>query len=1251
MRDNKDFRNYYEIGKSLGEGIWSVFEATKKDTKEKRAIKIMDKNKIKNIFKNKYLEEPNNEFMQPYINCFNKEVENMQKMEGKNQENKNAVKFYEFFDNTDEFAIIMELCDENMIKHLAKKKEAFQIKEVKEIMVQLNKTLKKMNENKIIYGDLKLENILIKYDDKENTKYTVKLKINDGTNTMAQLNKLFNSMAKKYNSNCFVAPELLKSNSNEQNYNYNEQCDLWSIGIIIYVLNFKKYPYRGITEEELLNNIKKAKQKNLLKTGDDDLDDLIRSLLVEDPKKRLTWSQYFNHPFFTKNPKNEYEIGKRIGESGYGFIYEAKHKKTGGKRAIKIFDKNLIREEYLKQYFRNPTEEEMKPFIKDFYNEMHNMKIIEGKNKDNKNAVKLYEYYDTEDEFGIIMELCDNNLFNVLLINKESFDIEIIKDILTQINNSFRIMINNKLVHRELKLENILIKKGDDGKNIYKLKITYNSCLIKNIMSEEVKGNPLYMAPEILKGENYNEKCDLWSLGILLYVLCFKEYPYKGKTSAEILENIKNLGKNNLKKTKDSKLEDLIKKLLEEDPNKRLNWEEYFNHEFFQIRKKTTSAEDIKVKVIYDDFRNFYDNVEYIGKGGYGNVYKAIKKDTQEKRAIKVIDKKGIRNDFMNENFRQISEEEMKIYINKLIDEIKNMKIVEENNNENTVKSYECFDNEDEFCIVMELCDNNLTKIFAARKNPYTLEEIKVLLTQLNNSFKIMHENLLSHRDLKLDNILVKYGNNNKPIWKLTDYGVSKQLASMSKNFSTKTGTLFFMAPEVLKGQKYKEKCDLWSLGIILYVLHFRDYPYRGEKELTIVNQIEKNGQKNFKKSGNDDFDDLIIKLLKADPNERIGWDEYFKHPFLNMAGTTGTVTESYNSDIGKSNEILIKVKVEKSREYKDIYFLENNKKEEIHNKDINESNIEVYINNTKIKYSKCFRPTKEGEYTIKLVFLKQITDCSYIFNNCRNITSIDLSSFDSSKVTHMNYMFSECYNLNEINLNNLNTNNVIDINHMFNKCHELTKIEFPSSFNTQNIIDMSFMFNECQKLSEIIFSKSFITSKVTSMKSIFGKCFKLKNLNISNFNTENVTDMSYMFEQCNNLEKIVLDSSKFKTNKVVNMVRMFSECNSLKEIDLSSFNVENVIHMNYMFNNCRQLTTVDLSKTKINQAANLAHMFDNCSNINTINISNFKLTDGTKIEKMFDNLEKIQKIIVNNNDIIKFKNEFRKFDKKFLSQ
>ena len=88
-----------------------------------------------------------------------------------------------------------------------------------------------------------------------------------------------------------------------------------------------------------------------------------------------------------------------------------------------------------------------------------------------------------------------------------------------------------------------------------------------------------------------------------------------------------------------------------------------------------------------------------------------------------------------------------------------------------------------------------------------------------------MDENKLAHRDLKLENILVKHNSKGKN--KIADYDTSKQLINLSRLHS-RVCTLYFMTPEIIEFENYNEKCDLWSLGIILYDLCFQKYPYRG---------------------------------------------------------------------------------------------------------------------------------------------------------------------------------------------------------------------------------------------------------------------------------------------------------------------------------------------------------------------------------------------------------------------------------------
>jgi surface protein len=128
--------------------------------------------------------------------------------------------------------------------------------------------------------------------------------------------------------------------------------------------------------------------------------------------------------------------------------------------------------------------------------------------------------------------------------------------------------------------------------------------------------------------------------------------------------------------------------------------------------------------------------------------------------------------------------------------------------------------------------------------------------------------------------------------------------------------------------------------------------------------------------------------------------------------------------------------------------------------------------------------------------------------------------------------------------------NNLTNMNYMFSKCSSLENINL-SNFNTQNVIDMYRIFSECSSLKNIDLS-NFNTQNVKDMSNMFDGCSSLENIDLSNFNTQNVTDMSLMFFKCSSLKKINL--SNFNTKNVTDMASMFSDCSSLKSIDLSNY-------------------------------------------------------------------------------------------------
>ena len=91
------------------------------------------------------------------------------------------------------------------------------------------------------------------------------------------------------------------------------------------------------------------------------------------------------------------------------------------------------------------------------------------------------------------------------------------------------------------------------------------------------------------------------------------------------------------------------------------------------------------------------------------------------------------------------------------------------------------------------------------------------------------------------------------------------------------------MAPEILNDEEYSNKCDLWSLGIIIYQLYTKNFPYKGTVESPILKQIEKEWQKvlNIIDEKDKMLKDLLSHLLVRNPEKRYSWEEYFKHPFF----------------------------------------------------------------------------------------------------------------------------------------------------------------------------------------------------------------------------------------------------------------------------------------------------------------------------------------------------------------------------------
>ena len=167
-------------------------------------------------------------------------------------------------------------------------------------------------------------------------------------------------------------------------------------------------------------------------------------------------------------------------------------------------------------------------------------------------------------------------------------------------------------------------------------------------------------------------------------------------------------------------------------------------------------------------------------------------------------------------------------------------------------------------------------------------------------------------------------------------------------------------------------------------------------------------------------------------------------------------------------------------------------------------------------------------------------------------------------------------------------------------------------------------------------------TSEVTNMSCMFRDCENLKSIDVSHFNTENVTDMSRMFYECKNVR--ALDVSKFNTSKVNNMYSMFDDCWRLKSLDVSKFNTSNVASVAYMFDNCNSLETIDVSNFDTRNVTNMKSMFSSCSSLQSLNLANFNTENVTDMSNMFFNCDALKSLDLSNFNTSKVKNMYEMF-------
>ena len=184
------------------------------------------------------------------------------------------------------------------------------------------------------------------------------------------------------------------------------------------------------------------------------------------------------------------------------------------------------------------------------------------------------------------------------------------------------------------------------------------------------------------------------------------------------------------------------------------------------------------------------------------------------------------------------------------------------------------------------------------------------------------------------------------------------------------------------------------------------------------------------------------------------------------------------------------------------------------------------------------------------------------------------------------------------------------------------------SNFDSSGVTDISSMFQECTNLKYINFT-NFDSHLLTNLNHVFFNCFSLQSLDLRSFNTESVTSMFQTFYCCRSLSS--LDISSFNTSSVETMFQMFFECAILKSLDLSNFDTSSVTNMFEMFLNCFELESINLNSFNTKLVTDMGQMFYDCHALKSLNLSNFDTSSVNSMFEMFSGCNSLKSLDLSN--------------------
>ena len=622
-----------------------------------------------------------------------------------------------------------------------------------------------------------------------------------------------------------------------------------------------------------------------------------------------------------------------------------------------------------------------------------------------------------------------------------------------------------------------------------------------------------------------------------------------------------------------------------------------------------------------------------IGEGYFGKVKLGIFKPTNEKYAIKIINKKLMKIKMKKSKFKEID-------------------ITKKFNHINVIYVYKVIDTPENYYIVMEYCKNGELFEYISKKERLDEDEASSFFYQIINGVEYIHSKGIAHRDLKLENLLLTEDN----IIKIIDFGLSHEFNGKDL-LKTKCGSPSYASPELIAQPFYDGfKSDIWCCGIILYAMLCGYLPFDGDedkdgKDVLFKNIIE--GNLEFPKFISEIAKDLIIRLLNVDAKERISIPEIKKHPFYLKGKKECKISSAEKKIEEKSNQNNLKENIA-------IDAINNSKliKDNINDNKYVKKNSHKF-HNLSPNYNKNINiiTNDHGLYREQINYRN-----NQILNTEGNTFINPLSMFNASKKNNLIYkLFDTKLSKDILEKSKKNHNNFLSIENPENKTLKpLIKKNLTDKNNSlyYKVFGNSRKYKQSNTL-DFLFDKKF---QYSNDSRTFGDEVFLRNFRKTLLNKEKIkreknvnksNDKYKMKLKVNRFDNIDNFEKRNITLSTENKIKRKNLCLNDKEIYIN--------HIDIIPNNMFSINSeIKIPNTRYNNGReknyNTEHIFINDNNAfvsksNSINVNNknyassldkYGIFKSENNENRIENLNKIVKIgnqnKINSNSIIKQK-------------